>query len=214
MSTERRREIARIARANGVIIIEDDAYGFLVEPRTTHYWEIARDTSVYLTSLSKPLAPALRLGYVVAAAPLRRHLLASFRATTVMASPILAEVASRLIVSGDASRLAREQAKVAEGRQRLADRILGSSGGVPVRASLHRWIPLPPGLRTASFVADALAHDVAVTAGDVFAVSQSFDPGGVRICLCSEPDQGQLERALGILARLIVRDQSAALPVI
>jgi DNA-binding transcriptional MocR family regulator len=131
-----------------------------------------------------------------------------------MASPILAELGSRMTLEGQASELAHFQAKSAAERQELADGILGRRGGVSVPASLHRWMPLPAHLRTASFVADALANDVAVTAGDVFAVSYGFDPGAVRICLCSEPDRDRLEAALRVLARLIGQDQSAALPVV
>ncbi|MEO8667080.1 MAG: PLP-dependent aminotransferase family protein [Bauldia sp.] len=211
-SVERRRAIARIARAHSVIIVEDDAYGFLVEPRATPYFAIARESSVYLTSLSKPMAPAMRLGYVAAPAALRRRLLVSFRATTVMASPILAELAARMILDGEAQAMALFQAEGAERRQRLADRILGPAGGV--RAALHRWLKLPIGLRTASFVADALANDVAVTAGDVFAINSGNDPSGVRICLCAEPDEKRLEGALDVLARLVASDHSAALPVV
>jgi DNA-binding transcriptional MocR family regulator len=209
---DRRQAIARIARAYGVTIVEDDAYGFLVEPRATPYWAIARESSIYLTSLSKPVAPAMRLGYVAAPPALRRRLLVSFRATTVMASPILAELAARMILDGEAQQMARFQAEAAARRQRLADGILGPLNSVP--ASLHRWLPLPAGIRTASFVADALAHHVAVTAGDVFAVNSGDDPSGVRICLCAEPDEKRLEGALNVLARLLSRDHSAALPVV
>ena len=55
-SFEERKEIVRIARANDVLIVEDDAYGFLVEPRATPYCQLARDHTVYLTSLSKSIA--------------------------------------------------------------------------------------------------------------------------------------------------------------
>jgi len=209
---ERRREIVRIARQHSVVIVEDDAYGFVVEPRATSYRELARESTIYLTSLSKPIAPAMRLGYVAAPASLRRRLLASFRATTVMASPLLAHLASRLIEDGEAARLARFQAAAAERRQRLADRILGTEG--TVRASLHRWLRLPPGVSTANFVADALAHDVALTTGEVFAVVANDDPRGVRLCLCAESDESRLEGALRVLARLVTLDQSSGLPVV
>lgn len=211
-SLERRRRIVRIARRYDVIILEDDAYGFLVEPRATPYWAIARESSIYLTSLSKPVAPAIRLGYIAASAPLRQRLIASLRATTVMPSPILSELAARMIGNGRAMELARFQAVAAQKRQRLADRILGSAGFVPV--SLHRWLQLPPGIRTASFAADALAENVAVTSGNIFTVSPAHDPSGVRICLCSEPDERRLEHALNVLARLMRADRSAALPVV
>ncbi|HMN85818.1 MAG TPA: PLP-dependent aminotransferase family protein [Bauldia sp.] len=212
-SLDRRRAIARIARAHGVLIVEDDAYGFLVAPRATPYLSIARDITIYVTSLSKPIAPAMRLGYVAAPALLRRRLVASFRATTVMASPILAELASRMIRNGEAARLARFQATAAERRQRLADAILGPSP-IPVRASLHRWLRLPPGTSTAGFVADALSNDVAVTSGEVFSVLPGADPGGVRVCLCAEPDEARLEAALRVLAGLTTADHLGGLPVV
>jgi DNA-binding transcriptional MocR family regulator len=155
----------------------------------------------------------MRLGYVAAPAPLRRRLLVSFRATTVMASPLLAGLAARMIRDGEAMRLARFQATAAERRQRLADRILGK-GRSSVAASLHRWLPLPAGIATARFAADALAHDVAVTSVDVFAVNSGYDPSGVRICLCAEPDEKRLEGALTVLAELTTADLSAALPVV
>lgn len=212
-SRARREAIAKIARAHGVILVEDDAYGFLVEPRATPYFAIARDITVYLTSLSKPVAPAMRLGYVAAPAALRRRLVAAFRATTVMASPILAELAARMIRNGEATRLARFQAAAAARRQRLADRILGPSP-IPVRASLHRWLPLPQGISTAGFVADALSHDVAVTSGEIFSVAPGADPGGVRVCLCAEPDEKRLEGALEVLAGLLTAERLAGLPVV
>ena len=85
------------------------------------------------------------------------------------------------------------------------------SSGRKVQASLHRWLPLPAGISTAGFVADALAHDVAVTSGEVFAVHAGYDPHGVRVCLCAEPDEKRLEGALGVLAGLVAADHSSAL---
>lgn len=211
-SLDRRRQIARIARENDVLIVEDDAYGFLLEPRATSYFEIARDVSIYLTSLSKPIAPAMRLGYLAARAALRRRLLATLRATTVMPSPLLSELGARMIRNGDGEERANFQAAAARRRQRLADRILGPASTVP--ASLHRWLPLPPGFRTSDFVASALSQGVAVTPGDVFSVPIGADPAGVRVCLCAEVDEARLERALNALAQLLTVDRSSALPVV
>ena len=55
---------------------------------------------------------------------------------------------------------------------------------------------------------------IAVTPGDVFAVRPGDDPAAVRVCVCAEPDEGRLERALNVLARLVEADRSAALPVV
>ena len=211
-SLDRRRLIAGIARDHGVIIVEDDAYGFLLEPRATSYWEIAREISIYLTSMSKPIAPAMRLGYLAAPAPLRRRLLATLRATTVMPSPLLSELSAHMIREGEAAARANFQTAAAYRRQRLADSILGPEGSVS--ASLHRWLPLPPGIRISDFVANALSRGVAVTPGDVFAVSPGTDPAGVRVCVCAEPDETTLTRALHTLAEVLAADRSGALPVV
>lgn len=154
----------------------------------------------------------MRIGYVAARAALRRRLLATLRATTVMPSPLLSELAARMIRNGDGAERANFQAAAARRRQRLADRILGSANSVPV--SLHRWLPLPPGLRTSDFVANALSHGVAVTPGDVFSVPLNVDPAGVRVCVCAEVDEKRLERALHVIADLLAVDRSSALPVV
>lgn len=211
-SIERRRSIVRIAREHGVLIVEDDAYGFLVKPRATAYWNIAPEISVYLTSMSKPVAPAMRIGYLAARAALRRRLRATLRATTVMPSPLLSELSARMIRSGEAEARANFQTDAATRRQRTADRILGPSSSVPT--SFHRWLPLPHGVRTTDFVALALSRGVAVTPGDVFAVLPGHDPSGVRVCVCTEADEARFERALGILAEILETDRSSGLPVV
>src|SRR5690606_655063 len=127
-SLERRREIAKIARAHKVLIVEDDAYGFLVEPRNTSYYELLSDQTVYLTSLSKSIAPALRVGYMAAPPRLHKLFRSAVRATTIMVSPILLELAGQMINSGAGVEAARFQTEAARRRQRLAASILGGQG--------------------------------------------------------------------------------------
>ena len=171
-----------------------------------------RTSLIYLTSMSKPIVPAMRIGYLAARAALRRRLRATLRATTVMPSPLLSELSARMIRSGEAEARADFQVMAATRRQRFADRVLGAASSVP--ASLHRWLPLPPGIRTADFVAMALSRGVAVTPGDVFAVTAGHDPSGVRVCVCAEPDEGRFERAINIIAELLETDRSSGLPVV
>src|SRR5439155_1273282 len=95
----RRQEIVRIARAHGVLIVEDDAYGFLVEPRATPYCQLARDITIYLTSLSKSIAPALRVGFMTVPPRLHKAMRAAMRATTTMVSPLLLELTTNMINS-------------------------------------------------------------------------------------------------------------------
>jgi DNA-binding transcriptional MocR family regulator len=211
-STARRKEIAAIARAHNVLIVEDDAYGFLIEPRVTPYFELARDITVYLTSLSKSIAPALRVGFMAVPPRLHKAMRAAMRATTTMVSPILLELTTHMINSGAGREATKVQRVAAAQRQKLAAAILGSEGSH--QTSMHYWLRLPSDIRNAVFVADALSNGVAVTPGDAFAVTPGQDPGGVRICLCAEPDQRRVETALHTLARLIQADHAAALAIV
>jgi len=208
----RRQEIVRIARAHNVLIVEDDAYGFLVEPRATPYCQLARDITIYLTSLSKSIAPALRVGFMAVPPRLHKAMRAAMRATTTMVSPILLELTSELINSGAGQEAARIQTDAARQRQRLAASILGAESPAPT--SLHYWLKLPVDMRNAVFVADALASGVAVTPGDAFAVTPGKDPGGVRLCLCAESSTARVEQALKTVARLLHADHAAALPIV
>ncbi|MEV9163456.1 aminotransferase class I/II-fold pyridoxal phosphate-dependent enzyme, partial [Klebsiella pneumoniae] len=64
MSHRRREEIAAIAEAFDFLILDDDIYGFLAsDPTVRPLASYAPERSVYLTSLSKSVLPALRIGY-------------------------------------------------------------------------------------------------------------------------------------------------------
>jgi DNA-binding transcriptional MocR family regulator len=143
---------------------------------------------------------------------LQRPLRAATRATTSTVSPILLEIARHLIESGSGRDAIEFQTRVARKRQALAAAIVGQSA--PVKASFHFWLRLPPDTRNAAFVADALASGVSVTPGDAFAVSQEKEPGGVRICLCAEPDEARVRTGLETLARLVEADHSEALSIV
>ncbi len=211
-SLARRQEIIRIARAYDVMIVEDDAYGFLAEPRVTTYCQLARDITIYLTSLSKSIGPALRVGFMTIPPRLHRQMRAAVRATIAMVSPILLELSTSMIVSGAAAEIARVQTGIARERQALAASILKSPQ--PPYASLHHWLKLPPEIHSGEFAATALANGVAVTPGDAFVVRPGQDPGGVRLCLCTEPDRARVEKALRVLATLLTEDRAGALPVV
>jgi DNA-binding transcriptional MocR family regulator len=211
-SLARREEIVRIARAHNVLIVEDDAYGFLLTPRATPYCQLAHEMTIYLTSLSKSIAPALRVGFMAVPPRLHKALRAAMRATTAMVSPVLLEIAAEVINSGAGREAIAFQTAAARERQKLAAKILGQESTAPT--SYHFWLKLPHDISNAAFVADALAAGVAVTPGDAFAVQRSHDPGGVRLCLCAEADQKKVVQALTGLSSLLHADHASALSIV
>src|ERR671930_898653 len=90
LSTERRRRVAELARAHGVLVLEDDPYGLVRyegdAPPSLFELEGGRRVA-YSSSFSKTIAPGLRVGYFVLPEELERKLEAA--ATSTYITPAL-----------------------------------------------------------------------------------------------------------------------------
>jgi DNA-binding transcriptional MocR family regulator len=202
MPEERRREIAAIARAHGVLIVEDDVHGRILEKAPRPLSAFAPELSVYLTGTSKVLAPGLRIGFIVAPEPLVQRIAAAIRGTTWMAAPLMAEIAARWIADGSAESILRRKRKEAAARQRLAARILPPQArGHP--AAYHLWLHLPKPWRSEGFAEAARQRGVLVTPAAAFAIGRGPAPDAVRVCLGAARDISALERGLRTLAELL-----------
>ncbi|MGH7664244.1 MAG: PLP-dependent aminotransferase family protein [Gemmatimonadaceae bacterium] len=204
MSANRRREIAEIARKYGVAIIEDDVYGVLPSGVPAPLSAFAPELSYYVASLSKCVAPALRIAYVLA--PDERaaaRLGDTVRATVWMVSPLLSEIAARAIRDGTAKRIVQARRKEAAARHRVASQALGHLLTRANRYGCHAWIALPDAWPTAQFVAEARRRGVAVSPSDVFALDPDFADPGVRLCLGAPPSAAALAPGMRVLAELL-----------
>ena len=59
----RREAIVAVARELDLVLVEDDVYGPLVPDRPPALVTLAPERTLYVSSLSKFLAPGLRLGF-------------------------------------------------------------------------------------------------------------------------------------------------------
>nr|QQZ51967.1 PLP-dependent aminotransferase family protein [Phenylobacterium glaciei] len=66
MSLARREALVAIARAHGVPIVEDDAYGLLPENAPPSVAALAPELTFHIAGLAKHVSPALRIAYLVA----------------------------------------------------------------------------------------------------------------------------------------------------
>ncbi len=207
LSIARRQEIAEICRHHGVTVIEDDIYNFLMERPVAPLASFLPEQTVYLSNLSKPVAPALRVGYLTAPPNLAAGLLTGIRATGVMVSPLMHEVAARLIEDGTAEengRLVREQAKA---RQRIAGRYLGDWDIRRQEASLHLWLKLPETWGREAFTAECLRRGVAVASGELFALGRQGIPHAVRLSVTGPRTESELESGLDVVRALLQSDE-------
>jgi DNA-binding transcriptional MocR family regulator len=199
LPARRREAIAEVAAKHGVAIVEDDSYGFLVPDAPPALASLAPDDTFYLTSASKSLTSALRIGFALAPPGWIERLTASLWSITWMASPLMAEIVARWIRSGTADRMVQAKRREAERRQEIAARTLGRWKPRSHPHAFHAWLELPDPWLADDFVAQARHRGVAVTPTDAFVVGRTPMPQAVRVCFGPEPDHARLERGLRTL---------------
>ncbi|CAO3362759.1 aminotransferase-like domain-containing protein [Azospirillum palustre] len=213
MPAARRREIVEIARRYGVILIEDDVFGFMV-PDAVPIQTMAPDITLYVSSVSKSLAAGLRLGFVVAPAELRTRVETAIRALQYSAPALPAEVATRWIQDGTADRIVATQREEDLARQRLARSILPTETVYGHPAAQHLWLVLPEPWRREDFIGEARRRGVIVTGADAFAVGRASAPHAVRIGLCMPRSRDEAARGLRALADAIDAPAAAMLSIV
>jgi len=204
MPESRRQQIVAVAEKRGVPIVEDDTYGFLAPDAPAPLAARARESSYYITTLSKSVAPAVRIGYLSAPRAALESISNAIMTTTWMASPLTAEIATTWIESGCADSVAYWRRREAKARYTLARRILGAAFAPSIgHETYHFWIRLPEPWRADEFVAQAAARGVIVTPSEAFAIGRGAAPHAVRVCLGATRRRDTLERGISILAELL-----------
>jgi DNA-binding transcriptional MocR family regulator len=214
MPEVRKREIAAIAIRHDVLILEDDIYGNLPpSPGSPPLATFAPENTIYVTSLSKTIAPGLRIGYVVPPANIVEHIGSAVRATCWMAAPFMAEIATRWILDGEADAILENHRMIAETRRLIATkRLEGFSYDAPV-GGLHIWLYLPEPWRAAEFVAAVENQGVTIAPAETFAVGRGDIPHAVRICLGTPREDAMLDAGLKIISETL-RNADASLSMI
>jgi DNA-binding transcriptional MocR family regulator len=200
MSARRREALVQVARHYRVPIIEDDAYGFLPRKTPPPIAALGPDITFYIAGLAKCIGAGLRLAYVVApdCAQMAR-LATAVRATTVMASPLTAALATRWIRDGTADLALRAVRRESMARQRLAARILAPDCYASQPEAFHLWLRLPMQWDRLAFTQQLRSAGIGVVPSDAFVVSGAA-PQAVRVCIGGITTQGELRHALHLIA--------------
>ena len=209
----RRQEVAAIARARDLTLIEDDvdaATAFALDLDRVHadlvpLAMIAPERIFYISSVSKSLTPGPRVGMVVA--PDRERfdrLCVGMRATCYASGTLGPLIVAQWIKDGTADEILSAVAREAAFRLELARRMLGDAVEVPLfPTSLHVWLPMPE-LRAERVANGALRRGVVLTPPASFLVNGEA-VSGLRLCL-NVVTRRELERALRIV-RSVLSDE-------
>lgn len=212
MGDKRRRQVAAVAEKYRLTVIEDDTYGFH-SPERAPLMTLIPERTIFLTSLSKSLFPGLRLGCAVAPPALLDKITAAVWATTIMPSPIGADLLCGWIEDGTAARIAEWKRHETTARQAMARRILDGERLQTHPWSPHIWLHLPAGWTSESFVAAVRARGVLLNASTEFAAGDQ-QPRGVRICLGTPRTRPGLEQALTRIVHALAERPVAARAVV
>jgi len=200
----RRRAIVASARRHGVTILEDDPYRRLAADPPPALASIAPEICFHIATLAKCATPGLRLAYVLAPSPDELAALGeTLRATTLMASPLLAATASRWISDGTLHRIGAALREENAARLALAARTLAGSSFRADPFGHHLWLLLPEGWSDRAFAAAAARSGVAIVPASAFAFGEGVGPAAVRLSLGAAPDRTTLSSGLRRLRDLL-----------
>jgi DNA-binding transcriptional MocR family regulator len=202
MGRSRRNEVADVLRKAGTMLIEDDAYGAL-EPSLPLMAELLPKQTFLTVSLSKCIAPALRVSFLLAPdTSAAQTLRQSLQATTQMAPPLMCALVMEWLRSGVAEHIITSIRNEAVGRQQLAARILKDHPFSAHPKGHHLWLPLPDHWNRSDFVTELFRQGLAVVGSEAFAVDQP-PPHAVRICLGAARNRAELGTALQLLVKTL-----------
>ncbi|MDP1619291.1 PLP-dependent aminotransferase family protein [Phenylobacterium sp.] len=201
MPAARRLEIVRIARDHDLWIIEDDPYSRLMAEPLAGLASLAPERSFHIATLSKCLAPGLRLAFLVTPEGDRGAAAAeAVRSLAGMPAPLMSAVVASWIRDGTAEALVAGVRAEAAARRALAARRLPAAQGSP--EAIHVWLPLPAGWSAARLRAAAKDRGLALVSAEAFAVGPVAG-NGVRISLGAPGRREVLDEALLGVAALL-----------
>ncbi|MFC3230324.1 PLP-dependent aminotransferase family protein [Marinibaculum pumilum] len=213
MDARRRAEIAACAEEHDLVVIEDDVYGDLPLQRPPALAALAADRVIYAGSLSKCLAPALRLGWAVAPTWLADRLSDRLSGLTLNTSPLNAELGRIWTEQFAEASLPALRRDIAQ-RQRLARAALSGLEVAGDPEALHLLLMLPAGWSEADFVRATREAGIRLAGLDAFRLRPDEARPGVRLNVTALSDLNDLVAAVEQLAYLLRRARPSAERVI
>ncbi len=206
MPRERRLEILALAKAHDVILVEDNCYGDVTYAPTkppAFYALDDYDRQIYICSLSKILAPGVRLGYFMAPPPLFRRILNRRHdaGSNTLAASIVAEYLSTGIWRHCAEQNATFQAKRDRLCAALEHHLADSCRWSTPEGGLFLWLRLPEDVDRDRLQSLANERGFRYARGRAFQV-QDEDVAFLRLAFGHVTDEA-IEHGIPVLAECI-----------
>jgi 2-aminoadipate transaminase len=210
MGEDRRRELLRLAQAHGVPIFEDDCYADLIwdgrRPPALH--AMSRHGGViHIGSFSKSIAPALRVGYIVAEEAMIARLLSlkTDAGSGALEQMVLAEYCADHFTA-HVPRLRRGlRSKLETLMESLAEQFGTTAEFDDPPGGIFLWIKLPDAVDTLKLASAALAAGVAINPGPEWSTDKAYARSRLRLCFAS-PSAEEIRQGVATLAEVCRRE--------
>jgi 2-aminoadipate transaminase len=210
MGEQRRIELLRLSEAHGVPIFEDDCYADLIwdgrRPPALHAMS-KRGGVIHIGSFSKSIAPALRVGYIVAGWDVLSRMLAlkTDAGSGALEQMVLAEFCAAHFTD-HVPRLTRGlRVKLETLMEALAEQFGTSAEFDDPKGGIFLWVKLPDAVDTQKLAQASLASGVAINPGPDWSADKAYARSRLRICFAS-PSQDEIRQGVAALAEVCRRE--------
>lgn len=206
MPEQRRAELLKLAEQYGVPIFEDDCYADLTwdGKRPPALYAMSRTANViHLGSFSKSIAPALRVGFLVAPWPMMSRMLSlkTDAGSGALEQMVLGEFCTQHF-AGHVPKLAKGlRAKLDTLMEALNEQFGTSAEFEEPTGGIFLWVKLPDNVDTMKLYQAALAAGVAINPGPEWSVDKPYAGSRLRLCFAS-PSHQQIREGVAVLAEV------------
>jgi 2-aminoadipate transaminase len=210
MSEARRADILKIAQPNNIPVLEDECYSDLI-------WDGQRPPAMYamsktggvihVGSFSKSIAPAVRIGYVVANWDVLSRMLAlkTDGGTGALDQMILAEFCASEFNTHVKTLNTGLKAKLDTLTDALAENFGTAAEFVVPKGGIFLWVKLPDNVDTKKLYQTALAAGVAINPGPEWSTNAEYSLSRLRLCFAN-PSHEAIREGVAALAEVCRRD--------
>jgi len=210
MGEERRLELLELAQTHRVPIFEDDCYADLIWDgrRPPALYAMSRHGGViHIGSFSKSIAPALRVGYIVAGWEMLARMLSikTDAGSGALEQMVLAEYCTAHFTA-HVPRLRRGlRAKLETLMASLAEQFGTTAEFDDPPGGIFLWIKLPDEVDTLKLAQAALAAGVAINPGPEWSTDKAHARSRLRLCFAS-PTVEEIRQGVAALAEVCGRE--------
>ncbi len=206
MSEERRRALLNLSEEYSVPIFEDDCYADLIwsgkRPPALHAMS-KNGGVVYIGSFSKSVAPALRVGYIVAPWEIlsRALSLKTDAGSGALEQMVLAEFCKPHFETHVPKLRAALRAKLDTLMEALNEQFGTAAEFQDPPGGIFLWVKLPDQVDAMRLYQKALAAGVAINPGPEWSVDAAHAKSRIRICFAS-PSHQQIREGIAVPAEV------------